>query len=482
MESDDVITFLVTFLSAATTVLLFRAYLQGHPLLLLPGLASLAMLAATAALGSLLHPGQNLAASMLADLLQLNRPHCVSAALGVTLSLPFLTAGALTKGHSRRFLWLHIFLLTMTFPLAFTFGGLLAGRQLLAPYLARSNTPTPTRFFGNVEPGFQLELLCTTRAHPVRLAVDDEGQVFVSGQWGVAAHVGVIVRLDYDEKSGTYTDQTVASSLNRPHGLAIRDGEIFVSRSGQHTHARNGQLVHESTGAVTRLRDLDGDGIMDFYEDIVTGLPGSQGSDTLHQNSGMAFGPDGSLYMIQGANSDRDPLILPWEGAILRVSPDFKNVEVFARGFRNPFGLTFGPDGELFATESDVDTHPGDELNHIIEGEHYGHPYVVALEPNGGGVRPPIHLSVSAMTGLAYTEAPALPPEFRNCLYVVLFGRGSLVRVRVQRQGDTYVVENVLPFAKIPGAVDLAIDQDGVFYVSCYEGRRIYRIRFTGEP
>jgi glucose/arabinose dehydrogenase len=39
--------------------------------------------------------------------------------------------------------------------------------------------------------------------------------------------------------------------------------------------------------------------------------------------------------------------------ALVRLSPDFKTVEVVADGFRNPYGFDFNPDGEAFTYDSD---------------------------------------------------------------------------------------------------------------------------------
>jgi hypothetical protein len=59
-------------------------------------------------------------------------------------------------------------------------------------------------------------------------------------------------------------------------------------------------------------------------------------------------------------------------------------------------------------------------------------------------------------------------------------GGGTVLRVTLTREGERYGVE-VDPFVTIPGAVDIAISPSGVFYVSCYDTREIYRIRYVGE-
>lgn len=121
-------------------------------------------------------------------------------------------------------------------------------------------------------------------------------------------------------------------------------------------------------------------------EPVITGIPSA-----LNHNGGrLAFGPDGKLYVTTGdandtANSqDLDSL----GGKILRAEPDGSVPEdnpiegslVYSYGHRNVQGLSWGPDGAMYATEFGQNT--WDELNHIEAGANYGWPEV---EGTGGG-------------------------------------------------------------------------------------------------
>jgi glucose/arabinose dehydrogenase len=163
------------------------------------------------------------------------------------------------------------------------------------------------------------------------------------------------------------------------------------------------------------------------------------------------------------------------------VSPDFGKVEVFARGFRNPWSITFGPDGELFATDSDVDSNPGDEIDHVVQGAHYGHPFVIPHEPgvDAVGFREPILVGEreTVFCGLVYATSAALPEEFRNCLYATDFRRNQILRLQLQRSGDTYRVTNVSTFARVPSPVDMTVTPSGEFYVISRRAQKLYRIR-----
>ena len=70
--------------------------------------------------------------------------------------------------------------------------------------------------------------------------------------------------------------------------------------------------------------------------------------DTLETGPFQPFGtPVGIGQVIPGA--------VPCSGAIMRVPKEGGQVELVAWGFRNPFGLAFGPDGRLYATDNGYD-------------------------------------------------------------------------------------------------------------------------------
>jgi len=334
-------------------------------------------------------------------------------------------------------------------------------------------------------PGFVIEKVANLDYHPLRVAVRDDGTVYVSYDYfeKYGAIGGAIIELSQDSASPVFQQKIIVESpfLMRPYGLAVRKGDLYVSRSGFFPSAAMGKVSYASTGAVTQLRDLDGDGYFEFMHDIVTGLPGIRGPDTMHQNNAICFAPDGSLFVTCAAAADRAPDEHPWGGVILQVSPDFTRTEVYAQGFRNPWGMAIGPDGELFATDNDVDENPGDKITHVVEGAHFGHPYVI---PDEAGVQPsgfdePIYLGdiESNLLGIAYTDSPALPEEYRSCLYVTDLLKNEILRLTLEQVGKTYKVTGAYPFASIPSPVDIAITPSGEFFVLSRRMKRVYRIR-----
>ena len=68
-------------------------------------------------------------------------------------------------------------------------------------------------------------------------------------------------------------------------------------------------------------------------------------------------------------------------GTILRMDPDGNNLEVYAWGLRNPFGVLWGPDGELYVADNGYDdrgsrpvANAKDNIYKIKQGAWYGFP------------------------------------------------------------------------------------------------------------
>jgi glucose/arabinose dehydrogenase len=140
-----------------------------------------------------------------------------------------------------------------------------------------------------------------------------------------------------------------------------------------------------------------------------------------------------------------------------------------------------GPDNELFVTDNDIDENPGDELNHVVRGAHYGHPYVVPNEPSveSDGFRDPILVGEheSNFLGMAYATSQSLPEAYRNCIYMTDFMQNAILRLTLARSGDTYEVTDVDTFATISSPVDIAVTPSGEFFVISRHTQNVYRIR-----
>jgi glucose/arabinose dehydrogenase len=337
----------------------------------------------------------------------------------------------------------------------------------IASPLAVSPTPVaPLAPDVELPGGFAAFVAVDDLSSPTSLAVDDEGRVYVSEV------DGTVWRLSDENGDGAFeTRDRFVEVAPQITGIALApDGALYVSH----------------TGRVTVARDLNGDGVAEDVHEIVSGLPNGR-----HQNNGLAFGPDGKLYMTNGSTCNDCQEADPRSATILRLNPDGSDLQVFARGLRNPYDLTFTPDGRLWATDngSDPPCNTIDELNLIVEGGDYGWPYSPGCEAFAKGLPPVAALGFNTSSdGLVYYDANAFPADDHGSFFVAQFGANSgdpdigkrvvNMKVRETPQGPR---DEVTDFALgLDHPLDVAVDRDGSLLVADYGSGRIYRIVYVG--
>lgn len=203
---------------------------------------------------------------------------------------------------------------------------------------------------------------------------------------------------------------TLASGFAQPLGIALVDGQVFVTDS--HANAATGR-----TDGVLYLVHADGSRVA-----VVDGLPNGR-----HNTNHLRLGPDGRLYIANGNPNDHgcpggdcggDALdVFPYSGALLSVdvaqvvaSPavlhwthadgtlipendiaaapenqDFASkVSVLAHGFRNVFGLAFRGTDVYTAMNGADSPSSQDALFHVTPGADYGFPFCYNVGSDAG--------------------------------------------------------------------------------------------------
>jgi glucose/arabinose dehydrogenase len=216
-----------------------------------------------------------------------------------------------------------------------------------------------------------------------------------------------VVLLERDANGDGKPDavRKLLEKLNHPHGLALRDGWLYVG---------------EATG-IGRIRFDDESGqVSGALEHIVDDFTG----DGFHTTKTLGFGPDGWLYVSQGSSCNACIEQDGRRATIMRMQPDGSQREIYATGLRNSVGLDWAPwDGALYATENGRDLLgddlPPDELNRVEQGKFYGWPFVY-----GTGVPDPEHGAGHAAEA-ARAIAPAHAFRAHNAPLGLAFLRGS---------------------------------------------------------
>ncbi len=158
-----------------------------------------------------------------------------------------------------------------------------------------------------------------------------------------------------------------AEGLREGLGLEIVHGEIYVLQRGE----------------LSRLRDVDGDGVCDDI-DTITNDWGVSGN--YHEFAfGLPRDAAGNFYASLNVSffspkwwHGKSPV--PYRGWVLQISPKGK-VTPFAAGFRSPCGISSNADGDIFVTDNQGDWVPACPILHVQEGRFYGHPASLDWSP-----------------------------------------------------------------------------------------------------
>lgn len=334
-----------------------------------------------------------------------------------------------------------------------------------------------------VPPGYVVEHVGRFPGQPMQIVYGPDGRLYGT-VLEAGTRNGAVYALNPDGSAERYS-----GSLISPVGLAFQPGTQVLYVTARMTPVQGGGLWRIPPGGGQP-------------EPVITGLPCCL-SLIDNQPNGIVFGPDGYLYLGIGSLTDRGEStqpesrpyadIHPHEAAVLRVQPHTGAFEVYASGIRDPYDLAFGPDGQLYATDSGILAGPGDRLLAVDRGGFYGWPYYRLRGCADCPLRAAEVIAPDLFTfpdyslprGLvAYTGAQ-YPSNLFGSLFVTLWNGAPhaqrVVRIdpRDWRLGrDDYAPEPFITGLIRP--VDLTLDPDGALVVADYIYGHAWRVRYTG--
>jgi putative membrane-bound dehydrogenase-like protein len=301
-----------------------------------------------------------------------------------------------------------------------------------------------------VPPEFEITLFASEPIvrQPCSIAFDERGRLFV----GMGPQYrnpkpetpgdSVILISDTDGDGTADKTRVFATGFNAIQGLAWHGSDLWIANAPD----------------LTLVRDLDGDDEADEYTRIYTDLGNLE-----HGLHGLNWAPDGKLYMSKGNSKGLNqpgryaprpfrelwgvaaPASVPdfpepekftkdsyrhayhdpsddWglDGGVLRCDDGGKNLEIVARGFRNPWDITFDSGFHWIGTDNDQTT--GDRVIMPFFGAHFGwnHPWHSHWGTEPCSATAPVSgpLFEGSGTGVVFCLSSRFPPEYRGMFLI----------------------------------------------------------------
>jgi putative heme-binding domain-containing protein len=362
-------------------------------------------------------------------------------------------------------------------------------------------------------PGFKVELLYSVpgveQGSWVALCNDPKGRIYVSDQYGdlyrfTPPAVGKSLQPDAIQK--------VPVNVRAINGMVWAFGALYAGVNDYESKIQSGFY---------RISDTDGDDQLDKVE-----LLRAFDSKSDHGVHAVVPTPDGKgFYLVTGNNAvlpegpvkgtlASSPVPKIWGddhllprmpdgrghnrhvmapgGIIYRVSPDGKDMEIFASGFRNIYDASLNRSGDLFTYDADMEYdfntpwYRPTRINHVVSGGEYGW-------RNGAGKYPEfypdnlpstLNIGPGSPTGTTFGYGAKFPAKYQEALFVLDWSWGKIYAVHLKRQGSTYTAskEEFVTGGPLP-VTDAIIGADGAMYFAI-GGRRVqsglYRVTYTG--
>jgi putative heme-binding domain-containing protein len=382
-------------------------------------------------------------------------------------------------------------------------------RQVTVGPAVGENKATPVERIKAPE-GFKVELLYSVPGESqgswVNLCVDNKNRLLVSDQFGGLYRIVPPVA----GQTLTAADiEKVPADIRAVNGMVWAFDALYVGVNDYEQKIPSG---------LYRVTDSDGDDQLDKVEMLREAK--SRGDHGVHA---VLPTPDGkALYLVTGNNTappqlaDSSPVSQVWGedhllpsmpdgrghnrgvlapgGIIYRCSPDGKQFEAYASGFRNIFDASVNRDGELFTFDADMEYdvnaawYRPTRICLVTSGAEFGW-------RNGAGKRPPFYpdnlpgvldIGPGSPTGTTFGYGAKFPAKYQDALYALDWSWGKLYAVHLKPEGSAYTAtkEEFITGAPLPITDAIINPADGAMYFTI-GGRRVqsglYRVTYVGN-
>ncbi|GAA4441374.1 L-sorbosone dehydrogenase [Pontibacter saemangeumensis] len=303
--------------------------------------------------------------------------------------------------------------------------------------------------------GFEVTLFAAEPlvVKPIQMNWDTEGRLWVVSstayphlKTGEEANDKISVLEDTDGDGKADKATVFAEGLLTPTGILPGDSGVYVANSTEILH----------------FMDTDGDGKADKKRRVLSGFGTG---DTHHLIHTFRWGPAGQLYFNQSiyiySHIETPSGVKRLEGGgVWQLNPQTLDLDIYAKGLINPWGLQFDRWGQSFLTDGAGN-----------EGINYAFPGATFLTSPGAeriirGLNPgqPKH------SGLEVISGRHLPASWQGSVVTNDFRANRINRFELQEQGSGYVskqAEDLLWTDDVAfRPVDISVGPDGALYIA----------------
>jgi putative heme-binding domain-containing protein len=313
-----------------------------------------------------------------------------------------------------------------------------------------------------VADGFEVNLFAADPllAKPIQMNFDPTGRLWVACsavypqiQPAHEANDKIIVLEDRAVKGRADKTTVFAEGLLIPTGVIPGDGGCYV--------AEGTRILHIATPGADATR------LASQKRRIVLSGFGTQ--DTHHLIHTLRWGPDGMLYFNQSVYI-YSAIETPYGvrrlagGGIWQYRPETEQLEVFARGWVNPWGHQFDRWGQSFVTDG-----AGDQgISHLVPGATQAQTFYPAPVPPR--LLPGLTPHSPKYCGHEVLSGQHLPEDWRGNILTNDFRAHRVCRFVVREEGSGYSVQEKAELIKTnhPGfrPVDVKMGPDGAIYIA----------------